>query len=546
MRAPSRRRVRFNALALGATLIALGAALWSGRSAAGTTLPRESGDAIPFTDVHPYGANFFLEREPDPWKREKAVVMAQEGGVRWARQQILWADVQPDEDGAYQWSKYDDLVDSYRRHGIDVIARLDWSPSWARQGFVSEVNNPPDAAHSVHYATFAGAAARHFAGRVRFYQIWNEPNLRTEWGNEPADPVEYAALLAAAAKAIRRNDRHAVVISAPLAPTTEQLELGGNMDDVDYLEALYASGAAEDFDILGANAFGMDRSPDESPRSEELNMRRIELQREVMERNGDADKPIWLGEYGWNAAPADMPANRLLWRRVDESVQAAWTVQGVDWAREHWPWSGVFSIWYFQYHRPAPDKPEAYFRMVDLDFTPRRLFDAVRVAAAGLATARAGEWGERSSPVTADSDWRWEFVEGARGGNAVVAEEAGAALHLRFIGDGVAARAAGAVTWRVDGGVVSATPESGEATVEGLRWQQVAAGLGSGEHTLEAVATGTGAMIDAFRVTGGRGSTNRDRLVAALAVLAAALAVMLGLDLRAGGRGFVASRPTFN
>ena len=40
---------------------------------------------IPNTDVNPYGANFFLAREVEPWKRERTVEMAQEAGLGWAK-----------------------------------------------------------------------------------------------------------------------------------------------------------------------------------------------------------------------------------------------------------------------------------------------------------------------------------------------------------------------------------------------------------------------------------------------------------------------------
>jgi hypothetical protein len=113
-----------------------------------------------------------------------------------------------------------------------------------------------------------------------------------------------------------------------------------------------------------------------------LNFRRVELQRAIMESHGDSHKPIWFNEYGWNAAPAEFRPEMLVWSRVTEEEQARYTVEGIDWAREHWPWAGIFCIWYFRQVGDVPEtRADYYFRMVDTDFTPRLLYEAVRSVA---------------------------------------------------------------------------------------------------------------------------------------------------------------------
>ena len=496
--------------------------------------PREP-ITIPFADVHPYGVNFFLERYPDEWKRETAVEMATEAGMTWAKQHFVWAEIEPQPD-AFEWAKYDDMVRLYEAHDMEVIARLDWGPPWVREDFVPGVNNPPDADNLDAYADFAGRIARRYRGRVRFYQIWNEPNLRTEWANQPVDPAAYAALLASAAEAIRAVDPNAVILSAPLAMTTEALELGGNLSDIDYLDALYAAGAAENFDILSSNAFGMDRPPSDPPDPDILNLRRVELQREVMEAHGDTDKAIWLNEYAWNAAPASMPARQLTWRRVSEETQAEWTVEGIEWAQEAWPWAGVFSIWYFQYFRPAPDRPEYYFAMVDLDFTPQRLYDAVRTATRDLHEAYPGEWGERSYPVEPQADARWVWAEGAIGRNALEAGDGGTRVALPFRGTGVAVRArrldpaAPAMAATLDGAGIAVEPDGPAPGSGEWGWWQVASALSAESHRLE-LALPAGWQLDQFRVAAPGGLSATDQRPLLLGLITAILAGVLIRDL---------------
>jgi hypothetical protein len=349
--------------------------LWpAGAGAAGGTA-----SAIPHTDVNPIGANFFLEREVEPWKREETVRMASEAGVAWAKQQFIWAEIERRQ-GEYRWEKYDAIVDLCEAYGLQVVARLDVAPNWARDA-VSMPGRPPR--DFDHYGDFVYRFVEHYRGRVHYIQIWNEPNLYIEWGNRPVDPAGYVDLLRVAYQRAKEADPNVYVLSAPLAITLgEPHPEPGKwraMSDLQFLEEMYQAGAAPYFDLLSANAFGMDLPPQDPPSPGTLNFRRIALQREIMERYGDANKAIWFNEYAWNAAPASFSEQELPWQRVSEEAQALYTVQGLQYAGQNWPWAGVFFIWYFrQVGDIPPQRADYYFRMVDVDFTPRRVYHAIQ------------------------------------------------------------------------------------------------------------------------------------------------------------------------
>lgn len=556
---PLLRRIRLAALGL---VAALGALLWLvSRPTPGVTEPGAPRQArtIPFTDVHPYGANFFLQHEVNEWDRKKTVEMAREGGIRYAKQQFMWSYIEP-EPGNFEWSDYDEIVDLYRQNDIEVIARLDWPPRWVQPaewaGRPSRLdwNVPP--ADLQDYARFVAAVAEHFRGRVRFYQIWNEPNLVSEWGfnpSHPVDPKEYAHMLRVASRAIREADPNAVILLAPLAINTETVDIAGNMSDLAFLEGLYEAGAEQYFDIVSANAFGMDQPPEAPPAPDELNFRRVELQRAIMEEHGDGDKSIWMNEYGWNAAPPD--ALEMFWKRVSEEEQAEYTVDGVHWGQENWLWSGVFSIWYFrQWGGKTPDRAVYYFRMVDTDWTKRRVYDAVKSDSDRLWVAGSGDWGERSSPVRLPTDlaerdrWTWAFADGALDGNVLVTNEPGAELAFRFKGPAVAIRVrtgpqAGTLHTEIDGRAVRASAESAgmqlKAPEQRWEWRTLASGLGDAEHELRlTVGTAGGeVMLDGFRVLPPtNGPSGPSTPVVLIAGLAALLAALLVVDVRHAAR----------
>ena len=431
-------------VALGSIVgLSLTVASWvaSDSPAAIPALPR----LIPDADVNPYGANFFLDREVEEWKRDRAVRMAREAGIVWAKQQFSWEEIEKRQ-GQFDWSKSDQIVATFEKYGLQIIARLDRPPAWARKD-KTIAQSPPENFND--YGDFVDAFVRRYRGRIHFIQVWNEPNIFPEWGNRPVDPAGYVALLEIAytrAKAANPNIR---VLSAPLAITLgESWEPGAtqwrHMNDLDYLTAMYKAGAKDYFNILSANAFGLRASPDDPPDPQQLNFQRIVLARQIMESFQDANKAIWVNEYGWNASPPDFPEDKLIWGRVTEQQQADYTVRGIAQARAKWNWIGVFNIWYFrQVGDVSPERSDYYFRMVDVDFTPRLVYYRVKEVATTPTIAQPGFYQETNLAVNLSGPpenlrpWQPNLNPRASTGREMVTRQPGARATIRFWGDGI-------------------------------------------------------------------------------------------------------------
>lgn len=394
----------------------------------------------PYTDVNPYGANAFLSKEVEDWKREKTVQMMADAGLGWIKQQFSWTEIEPKQgrywDDKYNqnsWDKYDKIVGLAEKYGLRVIARLDDAPAWAGGTPGTDVHTPPTDPET--FADFAATFVQHYQGRVQYLQIWNEPNLKSEWGGK-IDAAAYARLLCLTYQRTKAVDPNVVILTAPLAQTLETGDRG--LDELDYLQQLYDDGIRGCYDILLANGYGFDQPPDAAPSPQTLNFRRVELVRQVMERNGEAAKPVWLNEYGWDAPPADFPPDKLFWSRVTPDQQARYTVDGIQYARQHWPWVGVINIWYFrQVGDIPPDDASFYFRMVDVEFSPQPVYRAVQRATAAQRLAQPGRYGVLDPAVGSRGQWATLTDEQA-GALAIRSDHPGDQLTIHFHGNQLA------------------------------------------------------------------------------------------------------------
>jgi len=433
---------------------------------------------IPHTDVNPYGANFFLAREVEPWKLDKTLQMAAEAGIGWVKQQFSWEEIEPQRKGEYlapqyktdTWAKYDQIEAACAMYNLQSVARLDRPPDWTRQDNTYK-QRPPD--NFEDYGDFVYAVVKRYEGRINYIQIWNEPNIFPEWGNQPVDPAQYVELLKIAYRRAKEANPNVVVLCAPLALTWGPPHPAPGkwiaMHALDYLKAMYQAGAKDYFDIYSANAFGMDRPPEDPPDPQTLNFQRVVLHRRIMEQYGDDNKAVWFNEYGWNAAPESMPAEQLIWKRVNEKQQAEYTLRGIELARREWPWAGAFMIWYFRQvgHIPA-DRAEYYFGMVDPEFTPRPVYLAVQEATMSQQRAAGpGYYQETNPSVKPSGQWQRVLSADASGGAYLRSHTPGDTLTFTFQGAGVdlvsnPGPAAGRLLVSLDGHTVAGLPTNAQ------------------------------------------------------------------------------------
>ncbi len=340
-------------------------------------------------DISPYGVNTFLEQEVEVAKRERSLQMIKDSGFTWIRQQFPWADIEIGGKGDFTdrrnpparsaWDKYDNIVALAEQYGLQMIARLSAPPKWAHAGYADLGDFGPPA-NFQDYADFVAAVVSRYKGRIHYYQIWNEPNIYPEWGNQSVNPEDYTKMLCMAYQRAKQIDPSVVIISAALAPTVAQD--GRDLSDLIFLQRMYNAGAGKCFDILSAQGYGLFSGPgDHRLNPLTTNVARHELLRDIMVQNGDANKPIWLSELNWDAVPAN-PAGIQDWGKygiATEQQQASYVPETYDRAKKEWPWVGVMAIWFFKRATDTErNQSWYYFRMLEPDFSPTPLYESMK------------------------------------------------------------------------------------------------------------------------------------------------------------------------
>jgi hypothetical protein len=295
-----------------------------------------------------YGIQAFLWWKPEITKRDLTLV--QDLGFQWVKQSFSWRDIEPAQKGHYEWKLADDVVRRVgRREGLKLLARIDRQPFWSQAPGTLELENAPPA-NLQDFGDFCYALADRYKGKIAAYQVWNEPNLAREWGNQPPNPAQYVELLKVCYQGIKAADPDALVISAGMAATgTDSHEA---MPDDVFIEQMYQAGAAPYFDMLGAHAPGYkappEMSPDEVAQKPEFGgqrffaFRHVEDIRRIMEKYGDEAKQIAILEMGWTTDPIHP---EYAWHAVTEEQQADYLVRAYQYAYEHWtPWIGLMSM----------------------------------------------------------------------------------------------------------------------------------------------------------------------------------------------------------
>jgi polysaccharide biosynthesis protein PslG len=336
-----------------------------------------------YTDLPPFGVNTFFEQEVDESKIRASMQLIHDAGITFIRQEFPWESIEEPGKGQFwdtkynhsTWDKYDLIVNLAQEYGLQIVARLDTPPAWTRHdGDQRGSFAPPDNYND--YGDFVATVVSRYRGKIKYYQLWNEPNIYPEWGEQAVSAADYVRLLKIGYTRAKQANPNVVILTAGLAPTKEMTSR--NLSDLVFLQQMYDDGAHGYFDILAVQDYGLFWGPgNRLLMADRPNFSRPILIRNIMVKNGDAQTPIWAMEIGWDALPASFA--QAPYGRVTDGQQARYTVQAYARAQAEWPWMGPMMLWFFK-RADDHEKNQSwyYFRMFDPDFTPHPVYQALK------------------------------------------------------------------------------------------------------------------------------------------------------------------------
>jgi hypothetical protein len=239
--------------------------------------------------------------EPGEWNRMAS------SGVESVRAGVRWYEVQPYPPGSVppeersrfrdmngvptDLSRFDAVVAAASARGMAVLPVVHLVPAWAAERPDDATSPPADPATFGRFmATLVGRYGPNgsFWGErpdlprmpIRAWQVWNEPNIKLYWTDQPFAP-SFVPVLRAAAQSVRAADPGATIVLAGL--TNRSWEA---------LRAIYEAGGRGFFDAVALHPYT--RRPRDV-------LRIIRLARREMRSRGDGALPIWVTELSWPA-----------------------------------------------------------------------------------------------------------------------------------------------------------------------------------------------------------------------------------------------------
>jgi hypothetical protein len=307
-----------------------------------------------------------------PDQIDQALTMMADAGIGWVRLNWSWKDLQP-EAGPFHFEQFDLAAERAAEHQINLLPILTAVPAWAstapaeliaERGSLSPVDRYRPR-HLDDWLTYVRTVVERYdadghddapgSPRLAYWEVWNEPNLGQFWPPAP-DVEEYVGLL---------SETHAEIMAADPTATVVLGGLAGS--GTDYLQAVYDAGGAAFFDVVSVHLYihptlgsveGLHGALDDT--------------RDVLDRNGDSDVPIWLTEIGWSDAPNAWGQPTASQEEIAALVTEVYTT----------PLAADIIFWY-DFRNVFDNSPdvEHNFGLVYNDFTPKPAYEAYAAAA---------------------------------------------------------------------------------------------------------------------------------------------------------------------
>lgn len=244
---------------------------------AGAAFGAEPASSRPGVADSPHGVCSHLGGGEEHDQMPKNLELMKAAGIAWARADFSWSGVERKQ-GEWTFDRLDRVVDETNRVGLQVLPILNYDVAWATPAFQ----------HLDAWLEYVRRVVERYRDRIRYWEVWNEPNLEGFWKATPSG-ADYATLLRETYKTIKAIDPELVVLYGGLAGVP-----------IDYFEASLDAGAGEFFDVVNIHPYRGGLTTEQAIRRFEKDIAQFT---EALAKRNVAPKPVWITEMGWATPP---------------------------------------------------------------------------------------------------------------------------------------------------------------------------------------------------------------------------------------------------
>lgn len=219
-----------------------------------------------------------------------------DAGIKWIRTEAHWFAVEIQK-GVFDWSQIDRVVSYADSNGLSILLMIGYTPAWANgnQGINYPADNVGD------WENFVRIAVNRYKSRVKYWNIWNEPNSVDFFA--PGKDVFVEKVFLPAAKVIRSEDPSAFIVGPGLAHLVSL-----NEEWYFWMKYILTEGSGY-IDIVSHHIYkneGVFYIYQMLEEGEDF----VPSVQQIIEESGYGSMPFWITETGWNT------------REFSESVQS--------------------------------------------------------------------------------------------------------------------------------------------------------------------------------------------------------------------------------
>lgn len=209
------------------------------------------------------------------------------GFVRLWDSNTTWREIEPAK-GQWDFTVLDRYVRLAENNQVSILLTLGQTPAWAALNpqapspYAAGASSPPRNLED--WRNYVIALAKRYKGRIRYWEVWNEINVRHFWSGDYALMTRMEQI---AAKVLKSVDPDNFILSPSIQ--------GGAYNQLD---KYFAAGGGRFADGVSYHFY----APKDDP---EILTERIQHVRMVMARHGIENKPLWNTEMGWLIANRD-------------------------------------------------------------------------------------------------------------------------------------------------------------------------------------------------------------------------------------------------